>query len=219
MAEDLQLVKREMAEDLEFVKREITFFMEKTFQVSFGYFGALIAFLAAFKLEIVQAAGQAIGTGGGVVIAWAVLLLDVIYLTVAGACIYAVLKRGYFILIRAAVADPLRAWEVFERAAEENPIRGDAVPGISWNVDNYYMAPIYILIVVISAVAAGYCLLVPNTLARAIMGVLVSLHIFPAGWTLVAAKRMDGLCRRHLALETPSGPVQTLDPRVDDHPR
>src|SRR5438067_2399770 len=80
------------------VKSEIAFFMEKSFQVSFGYAGAVAALTAGVAVENFRAVVEQTGLRICVVWALSLLVLDFIYLTTAGGCLFGVLKRGYFIL-------------------------------------------------------------------------------------------------------------------------
>jgi hypothetical protein len=80
------------------VEAEIRFWMEKAYQVSLGYFGALIATAALVNLDILQPLSRALSVSPETVVAIMLLLLNFAYLTLVVASVFATLKRGYYIL-------------------------------------------------------------------------------------------------------------------------
>src|SRR5229473_5059255 len=73
--------------DFALQKSEIAFFMEKTFQISFTYFGGLVAFFALSKTAVTSAVVKATGIPLGILAALVILLLNLLYVTLACACI------------------------------------------------------------------------------------------------------------------------------------
>jgi hypothetical protein len=139
--------------DLGAVKSEIAFFMEKTFQVSFGYLGALAALAAAAKLDVLTAAASLLDVRVRMVVVTAVLMANAVYLTLACGTLFAVVKRGLFIIQQTSLAQIDAAprsihldWEVFVRRPP--PEVGAPAWGrvAAWNFDNFYMVPLFLLI-------------------------------------------------------------------------
>jgi hypothetical protein len=158
--------------------------MEKTFQISFTYFGGLIAFFALSKTAVANAIVNASGIPLGVLAALVILLLNLIYVTLASACIFAILKRGLFILRHSPRSvgskEPLHVeWEKFVREASLMPAR-HRLRSLAWNIDNYYMLPLYSLIVISSAGAASYALADGPLRAEIVAAILLLLYVIPA---------------------------------------
>jgi len=186
------------------VRDEIRFFMDKGYQVSFGYFGALAALIAATKLQATTDVAATLGFPVGMLLAIAIVLLNVLYLSVAGGCLFGVLKRGYFILTNAGDAVDREVlvkaeWEVFVRSVRERLFANAFLDDMAWNVDNYYMVPILTFIVGVSVAALVYAWLADaSTMARAVTVGLALLHLLPIA-TLMAVARLDGVCRKYVA--------------------
>ena len=62
-------------------KTEVSFFMEKTFQISFTYFAGLVAFFALSKTSFMKAVVQVSGLHLGILVALVVLVLNFVYVT------------------------------------------------------------------------------------------------------------------------------------------
>ena len=148
-------------ERLQAVKEEIRFFMEKSFQVSFGYVGALVALAAAIKFDVLVDVARASGMGQGVLLSCALVVVNNVYSTVAVACLFAILKRGYFILTSTppsaeAQVSIHRQWEIYVRSSSNCLFASPSLNGLAWNVDNYYMLPVFALIQAVSVGAVVY---------------------------------------------------------------
>jgi hypothetical protein len=116
-------------------------------------------------------------------------VFNVLYLTFASSCLYAVLKRGYFILRCPWGADPiLQAWEIQLRSPAPK------VDRVTWNVDNYYMVVFFVMILTTSfiAVASVFRDGSVDTFAKGVTGLMALLHAIP----LAACVRSIGLSRR-----------------------
>jgi hypothetical protein len=164
------------------IKGEIQFFMEKCFQASFGYLAVLGVVLAASKTSYVSSLANSLDVEARVVIAAAVLSLNLFYFTMILACTFGIVKRGLFIFEN--TNEPVdRTWEKFSRMApdSEDPKddeheheertkqsgrrkqaedeTGARLPrslmhSVVWNIDNYFMFPIFFLLFILSMVAA-----------------------------------------------------------------
>ena len=142
-------------ESLARVKDEITFFMEKTFQISFGYLGALIALAAASGLDASRAVARELGLGTAPLFCTGVLLLNALYLSLAAGTLFATIKRGLYLIQQDPGALGHRRWETYvRRSDDDSPFRPGALAFYAWNLDNFYMTPLFVLIAVVSVVTA-----------------------------------------------------------------
>jgi hypothetical protein len=191
-------------ETLNSVKEEVRFFMEKTFQVSFGYAGALVALGASVKFDVLDGLEHATSLDKGVLLAGAVLVVNNVYLTLAVACLFAILKRGYFILATtASTTDRVRSvhrdWEIYVRSTGNRLFGSASLNKLAWNVDNYYMLPLFLFIEIASVVCTAYTWRVdcPAWVRAAILALLVMNIVIPgaAAW---ATYRLDTLCRENI---------------------
>ncbi len=171
------------------VKNEITFFMEKVFQFSFVYIGSLFAIAAGTKSDVIKDLSESWRVGPFVVVAIGLLLLNLMYLVIACSCIFAVLKRGYFILIYGGPEqnDALPEWEAFLRAKREH------FGYLSWNVDNYYLVVLYTLILMMSILLFCYGVINSNGLIRASILALGCMHAIPM-WALIKTGKLNAAC-------------------------
>lgn len=140
---------------LESVKTEIAFFMEKGFQFSFVYVGAVFAAVATLNVSTIT---KIFGMPDNQLILFivpALLLLNFLYLVVASSCLFAILKRGYFILAngQSLEKDGVTevAWEKFVRQGTDKQTQ--QFGSISWNIDNYYTVVVCLLIAALSVVS------------------------------------------------------------------
>ncbi len=182
---------------LESVKAEITFFMEKGFQFSFVYVGAVFAAVATLNVGTVKAIFHLPEENLSLLIVPALLLLNFLYLVVASSCLFAILKRGYFILAngQSSEGDSLTevAWERFVRRGTDGPTR--RFGSIAWNIDNYYTVVVCLLIVALSVVLAVYGVAEFPERWKAVPLVLLLLHVIPA-WFFLRTKSLNDLCHR-----------------------
>ncbi len=173
---------------LDRVKGEISFFMEKTFQISFGYLGALVALVAASGLDVVSAAAEALGTTTAPLLCSGVLVLNAVYLALASGTLFATLKRGLYLMIHDPGGAHFR-WERFVRESHRSPFGTGRLGSVAWNLDNYYMVPLFGLIVVVSIASAFVGL---HESARAVDAAIVLLaaagHAIPLAMVLATAK-------------------------------
>jgi hypothetical protein len=176
------------------IKSEIIFFMEKAFQISFGYVAGIVAFLAISSSNLISEMAEAVKLRLSDLVALTVLLLNVVYLILACACLFAVVKRGLFILRRDRDGGSVYGkWETFVRGiGGTDTVR--AFWSITWNIDNYYIVPLYVLISIISVAASLHALTSPSTLVRLIAGGLVALHALP-GMMLWSIRLINEECK------------------------
>lgn len=148
------------------IKSEILFFMEKIFQFSFLYIGALFA-VASGKLDLGKALADALGVTPQYLALNVFLLLNLVYLIFSCSCIFATLKRGYFILENYSNSkDPLVQWE---KSTRNNP---EKFRRIYWSIDNSYVACLFSIVALGSLCAFVWaciqydyiCIILPLTL-------------------------------------------------------
>lgn len=188
-------------------KSEVTFFMEKTFQISFAYFGGLVAFFALSKTSFMKAIVQASGVRLGILVALVVMLLNLVYLTLACACLFAILKRGMFILKHSPRSAESKAslyveWEKFVRDDSVLPAWARLRP-LAWNIDNYYMLPLFAVIIMSSAAAGWYALAGEQTKGDIAATILIVLYVIPGYMTYYMAV-LNRECRRLLVDRNPA---------------
>ncbi|MGV9662768.1 hypothetical protein [Nocardia niigatensis] len=177
------------------VRAEIQFFMDKVFQVSLAYIVALGTLLAfANSAMVVTYAGLA-KMPPAALVANILLLLNIVYLTLAVACLFAVLKRGLFALTnQAQVSETWHRWEVFVRRENDWPI-AKYFPSLAWNVDNYYAMPLNGLIVIMSVLAGVVCFTSHHLTAILTAATLWTLHSIP-GWMSWQLRNLNIVCRQ-----------------------
>ena len=139
---------------LDRVKSEIEFFMEKTFQVSFGYLGALVAIGAAVNLEIIDKVADRLRMSPVPLACALVLSANVVYLSLAAGTLFATLKRGLYLVENHSVDSSHLRWESFLRDHNASVFRQRRLGFLAWNVDNFYMVPLFALIFAVSVVAS-----------------------------------------------------------------
>lgn len=177
------------------LRAEIQFFMDKIFQASLAYFVLLVSALALSKTSITGDVAVAAHMRTGDVVACTLLLLNVLYATLSGSCLFAVLKRGLFALItRERVSETWRKWEIFVR--DDSHARGNInMRLIAWNIDNYYVVPIFLGVVAVSTVSAVYCIAGGTVAARWAGIALVAAHVMPI-MILIQLGKLNAICRR-----------------------
>lgn len=162
-----------------FVKSEANYFMDKCFQVSLGYMTALAAIgLATIGMSSrgLEQMGLSEGIASPMLLgALGVMLINVLYLTIVLACVFAMLKRGLFLRIKGGLAH--REWETFVRG----PYLQDGRPRftvLGWNTDNYFMLPMFLLVGTTS-IWAGLFAFQHSTTARTLAIGLGCAHLIP----------------------------------------
>ena len=161
--------------------------------ISFAYAAGLLAALASSKFEATAALASSVGTSTGRIVAIAILLFDFIYLTLVAACIFAVMKRGLYILesTREQPPEGLVLWEMFCRKSKPQ------FRHFAWNIDNYYVGVMYSVIVVISVLTFVYGLTGGWDWFIAAVFVLGALHVIPI-WALLQAAKVEKACRARI---------------------
>jgi hypothetical protein len=186
------------------VKDEIRFFMERSFQVSFAYLGALAVTVLSARSDAVSSIASTTGLEAAVILIGLLLLNNFVYLSIAMSCHFALLKRGMFILLSEENGDRILIdWERFLR----RPNRFFREFG--WNIDNYYLAPVDFLVAASSVALVGYqmtrLLLGQDPHRIQEIGVILLpaiLHVWPI-WSfiqLVKLMRVQRKLVRHIAM-------------------
>lgn len=173
---------------LDRVKGEAAFFMEKTFQVSFGYLGALIALVGAASLDVAAAVAAKLGLSVTALLCCGVLVVNVVYLALAAGLLFATVKRGLFLVLASDEGNGHHAWEYFLRQGGASR-GGGRLQRAAWNLDNFYMAPLFILIFLVSALAAVVGIdSAGNLRGTFAVGIATALHVLPLAMLLATAK-------------------------------
>ncbi|MBE9582557.1 MAG: hypothetical protein IMF18_13210 [Proteobacteria bacterium] len=199
-------------ESHEFIRDEIKFFMEKAFQFAYIYIGSAFAILAGGKLDVFKGLAAAAGSGTDVIMVLGLLVLNLAYLILASSCLFAVLKRGYFILIQGerSCGSPVLEWERFVRIPATLPRR------IDWNVDNYFMGVLYGLVWASSLALLVYAVQNSHGGMRWCAIGLGLLYCIPM-WNTLNTVRLNGICRDEVLKTRNTKPeIQPTD-ALDDH--
>ncbi|WP_088741286.1 hypothetical protein [Haliangium sp. UPWRP_2] len=173
--------------DLDFVKKEILFFMDKIFQFSFAYLGAILATLASVKFDVLKSISELFSVSAGYMFSALVMSVNFVYLVIASSCQFAVQKRGYFILRRAAPGIELARWEEFLRGKQLG------YSTVSWNVDNLFGVVTYLLVLAFSAILCVFGWRQACGSYRAILTMLAFFHLIPV-WSLYQLFRLNVDC-------------------------
>lgn len=180
--------------------------MEKTFQVSFGYLGALVALVGAAGLDVISAAADRLHLSVTALFCCGVLVVNLVYLALAAGLLFATLKRGLFLVLASDSHDGHHAWELFLRRGSDHPSFAGRFAHVTWNIDNFYMAPLFSLILVVSFLVAGIGLASVDHVRGVIaVGVPGALHALPL-LMLFATAKMAKTLETRLAV-----PEQTAD--------
>lgn len=177
-------------QDLDFITKEINFYMDKQFQFSFIYTGALLAIIAGTKIEIFSQLSSIFNSTTLIIALWLISVLNLIFLIVISSSGYAVIKRGLFILsmVNNSKNVYLVEWERFTRKSY-----GD-LRNLAWNIDNYYTAFIYAIGFITSIGVFIYA--VPNSagfLQFTFIGIS-ALHLIPL-WSIFQLYKLNKICR------------------------
>lgn len=179
---------------LDRVKEEAAFFMEKTFQVSFGYLGALVALVGAAGLDVVSAAADRLHLSVTALFCCGVLIVNLVYLALAAGLLFATVKRGLFLVMASDSHDGHHAWEFFLRRGSDDLFLTGQFGHTTWNIDNFYMAPLFALIFAVSLLAAGIGLESADSLHGVLaIGIPSALHLLPLLMLLATAKMTKAL--------------------------
>jgi hypothetical protein len=186
-----------LAVDLDPIKQEILVFMDRSWRVSFGYFAAIAAFLAVSRADFVERLAGSINVSAADLVATVLLFSNAIYLATVLACLFAILKRGLFIILNDPAQSSVYAvWERYLREVDASAIRWRP-PAIAWNIDNYYMLPALLLVTAGSAWGAVQAASSETTSVQVVAWVGILAHALPVTllWFLW---RIDSACRTAL---------------------
>jgi hypothetical protein len=173
---------------------EIKLYMEKGFQASCGSFAALVASLALSKTSYSEQIASTVGTAIDGMLMLLVLVLNLFYLVLLLSCLFAILKRGLFIL--RVASEPEKAWEIFARdPANFNVWRRGNYWDWAWNIDNWFMVPVVFVIVSITAVLAVVAIHSMEPRTKYIAIAIVLLHVFPI-WMAHSLYKLNRECHR-----------------------
>ncbi|WP_030414063.1 hypothetical protein [Streptomyces sp. NRRL S-1448] len=184
-------------------RSEVAFFMEKAFQISFVYFAGVAAFFALSKSDVMTSIVRATGLPLAGLAAVVILLLNLVYVTLACACLFAVLKRGLFILTHTSPTPGRQSaresiywkWEEFVR--DDEAMGAAEMRNFAWNIDNYYMVPLFSVIVVASIISAVIALSSNSAIIQGVAALLVISHVIPV-FMLRQLAILDRRCRKIL---------------------
>jgi hypothetical protein len=158
---------------------QIRFFMATTVRASFGYLTALAAVLTTSSSSYVQTAAETMGTTPAVLISETVLVLNLFYFTLVGGCLFAVLKRGLFILETGNEGTSV-CWETFSRLQRSRgKLWANAAGRVAWNIDNLYMVPLFAVLAAGSLAASAIAIDRASAWPLALAFALIVLHAVP----------------------------------------
>jgi len=215
---------RASTSDLDAVREQIAFFMGRTFEVSFGYFGVMAGLAVAAKLSIVNGIADAIRISAPVVIASAIGLFNALYLAIAFGMLGAVLKRGAFLVKhndgvweRYVHTPPAHEEEALASKVESlrNKVRSRLSASWhrhAWQLDNYYMVPLFAAIVLSTGGALAFGFLNYVDCEWIVMGAVALFDLVVVGASLLAVVSLNHQLERQFALAaqratTASGPM------------
>lgn len=182
--------------ELDALKTEILFFMDKIFQSSFAYLGAIAVSILTANLSVITEIEKLSGIDKSVLIAYVLLFANAIYLIFAASCSFAIIKRGLFILRHRDRTSALSNWEAFVRRAEPS------FSHFSWNVDNYYVGIFFFVIFASSICLAGYArAYAPPQIAlwaELYFWSVIFAHVIPI-WSLFQIGKLIRLCQNEIA--------------------
>lgn len=186
-------------EGLSHIKSEAAFLMDKTFQVSFGYFGVLAALFAITGVDSIRGAAAQLPIPPAQLFALAIMVLNTIYLTIGAGCVFGILKRGYFLMLSARSGrkegQVLRDWEVFVRRPQYGRHNVPGLGKAGWNTDNYFLVlPMYVVPTIASLIAVVFLMRSGQAAVLVATWVAVAFHIVPA-YLLYQAHKLDQVCR------------------------
>lgn len=187
-------------DDFDAIKAEIAFFMEKMFQISLSYSGAIVALGAAIHLDIGGDIERVLGVHPAVTFVAVLLGLNALYLTLALGTLFAVFKRGLFLIEFLDGAAINRRWEIFTRRRNGD---GSVLERVFWNADMYFVVFLFGIVIAISIGAAGVGFAYQEN-TRDLIAVIAAtaLQLFPAlvgagvVWLQQKARKSAGLARR-----------------------
>lgn len=171
---------------------EIKFYMEKGFQASFGYFAVLVAAFALGNSSYTTQLATYIGIKIQDLLVIFFLLTNLFYLIVLPSCLFAILKRGLFILSndqRGADYD----WEIFARDPSRfTAVAWDKENWLAWNIDNFFMMPAFFVIVMLSIIGILIGIKSDVWYVRLITA---GIFILPV-WVIVYLWKLNSECQR-----------------------
>jgi hypothetical protein len=185
------------------VADEIRFYLEKSFQVSFGYLGVLVALGIAVHYGLSQGVAQQGGINRHVLVAGVLVTLNALYLTSALGMLFGVLKRGLFVIANSSPISASLYREGWIRGIEKErrpPCTALEPRSFFWNLDNYSVVLIFGVVTAVSIGALSYGFSQPkNSLELTILVCATAIQVVPAA-SLLAVARLDRRCRNALRL-------------------
>ena len=201
-----------------FAKKQIHFFMEKSFQVSLGYVGQLIALAAVGKADALRTLSSSGRSCFNNCLRNPLSAESYLPDLINGMSLRD-FERGYFVLLHTTTNSDncqsvIPTWEVFVRIPDQ--LFGSrwwhTINGI---FDNIYMLPLLVLIAVSSLLGFAYlCQWRTSLIAQVATLLLVVFYAVPC-WVLFAAYRLNKLCRSHVSRDAREGLSKTFQAAMD----
>jgi hypothetical protein len=197
---------------LDLIKQDLAFYLEKTFQFSFVYVAAVFAVLAGAKVSAFQNFACSAMVPAIQLVLAAILLLNLLYLTLAISCAHAILKRAYFILDRKNCVGEgdiiLRGWEAFTRKRAD----GYILPAFFWNMDNYFSAFLYLIVFACSMLLCRNLIDHGKGWIRSYGWSQLAVHAILLVITAVSIRSLLRMCAKRANQEEMEGSQKTGDP-------
>lgn len=176
--------------DLGFIKDEIAFYMEKIFQFSYAYVGAVIVVIAGSKTEVLENLSDLLLTESQILISTMIIFLNLVYLIIACSSSYAILKRGYFILSQNN-KDGIELYIDWEKYNRSKGVK--QIDSLSWNIDNFYTLFIFAICFIFSIILFSTTIRSSSGVVRIFQIALMLFHLFPI-WAIFQISRLNKLC-------------------------
>lgn len=165
--------------NLDSIKGEILFFMGKIFQFTFVYIGAVFAVLASSNLQVAGHIANFLRVGQTMLAVEVFLLLNFLYLVLSSSCMFAILKRGFFIVREVGPTAPYHPLVRWERFVRKNPRNFNS---FLWNIDNHFVAVLFVAVLASSCLAFGFLVSQVGWKRAGIPLLLMILHGLPIWW-------------------------------------
>lgn len=116
------------------VYKEIDFFMTRCFNFSYLYLVGVFGISAASMSGGIKLVASEFHIHVITLICYSILVLNALYTTSLFGCLFAVQKRGLFILMHYTRIEPMWQWEAFRRKG----IVSSKITDINWNMDSLF---------------------------------------------------------------------------------